>query len=1107
MPKPAHRTLSIVIFCALLCAAGALAQNTNSGDIRGTVTDASGAIVPGATVTVKNDETGAVRQFVTNGDGLYDSNSILPGTYTLSFSKAGFETLVRRSIVLRVGIITVNGQLTVGSTAQQVTVTSSVPLLKTENAQQSVTLPTRELTALPEVDPQNKWLGFMKLLPGAAGTPSQGDAGNPGIDQAIDGTSPYFSSYLIDGGSIRLPASANIDEQDNEAIAEVQVIALNSSAEYGGGGNVFNLISKTGTNQWHGAVYDYFQNDALDARDFFNSTGPKAKQRYNYFGASLGGPVKKNKFFFYFNFENLINPNTSTTTATVPTDAMKAGCFDPAIFGTALTLDAAHGGAPLTTNPAQCGSFNPADLAIPTADMDPVALNIQKYYPAATDQTLLSNNYRFLNPGTNNDRKEFIRLDYNISEKNRLNATLARHTTPLEETYSAFCPIQCELHWNTGYSGQISDVYTISPTMVNEFRFSTVRQGNWFIPASLGKGYPAKIGLQFSKVDEFPDVSIGGIGGNDSFNAGNDTNAIFIENSFDPSDVVTLIRGKHILHFGGELVFEQNNSTPWGNLHGAQLSFSGQYTAGAGNDVGYADFLLGDVQSWSALNQGEAATRSKNPSFFVQDDIKVRPNLTINAGVRWEVHGGFSNPFNEAGGFDPTLTNPITHTLGSIWFAGLDGARTQAFQTKSAVLPRLGFAWTLANNWVVRGGVGDYAALWSSDTAGGNIGFGTASLGTAFAAPGEPPVVLLSGSGANLPYLVGPDRNPGDYNGEGNGFIPYMPYNLPIMKGWQWNVSIQRRLPGNMVLEAAYVGSHWNNLMFEGDVNQVPADRLGGGQAARPYPQYLGIGPGSGGARTGLYTGVSNYNAVEFSLTKPFSRGLTADVNFTLSQMKDDMDTSGWGNQFGNVYYQDAYNPSANYGLSNFDTPAALKGAVVYAIPLGKGHRFLSSTAGDALLGGWQASTIFIAQSGAPITLVMSSATNSGALDGSWYPNLVGNPNVANPSLNNWFNQLAYATPKTNTFGNNPRNSIRGPDLTDVDFSLGKTFRIPRWEQGRLQIRMDATNFLNHPSFAPPNNSLNAAALAAGVPDPSVGQITGTTITGRVIQLSARFSF
>jgi hypothetical protein len=1098
--------LVFVFSLALFLAKPALSQNSNSGEIRGTVTDASGAIVPGVTVTVTNTDTGVSGDYVTNGEGLYDTSSILPGTYTLTFSKVGFERLVKRSIVLQVAIITVDGQLAVGVTTQEVTVTSTLEALKTENAEQSTTLPTFQLTNLPSVGPQSGWENFLVLLPGASGTPGQGNAANPGVDQQVGGTSPYFSSYLIDGGTIRLPASANIDEQVTESVAELQVVAENSSAMYGGGGDVFNLISKTGTNQFHGAAYDYNQNDAFNARDFFNSTGAKGRQRYNYFGGAIGGPVKKNKVFFYFNFEDLINPSSGTDVITVPTDAMKAGCFDPTLFGTKLTLDAAHGSTPLTTNVAQCGAYNAADLAIPTADMDPVALKTQSYYVTATDQTLIANNYRFLQTASNPDRKYFVRLDFNLSEKNRINVTLLKHPSPAHEGYSPMCPIQCQSEDTRGQSGQVTDVYTFSPSLVNEFRFATVRQGNWFTPASLGKGYPAKIGLQYSKVDMFPDVQINGVGGNGTFNAGNDTNADFVENAFDYSDTLTMIRGKHILHFGAEILRNQNNSTPWGNLHGAQLTFTGQYTAGTGGEVGYADFLLGDVQAWSALNQPEAGTRDWNPMFFVQDDIKVRRNLTVNLGLRWEIHGGFYNQYNEAGGFNPNLTDPTTGKPGYIWFAGLNGAPTDSFKTQyPIVMPRLGFAWSLTDKWVVRGGVGQYSAMWSGDTAGGEIGFGTESTGNAAASAGQPPVVQLDGTGANLPYsLLG--RIPSLYNGQAP---PYYPYDLPAMKGWQWSGSVQRRLPGNMVLEAAYVGSHWGNLMFEEDINSVPSNELSQGAAARPYPQYANIGIGAGGARTGLYTGISNYNSAQFSLKKPFGYGVSVDVNFVYSKMKDDMDTSGWGNQFGPVYYQDAYNPSANYGPSNFDTPKALKGAIVYQIPLGRGHRFLSSGGGNAALGGWQASTIFVAQSGAPFTLIMDENLSGASVtnQNTWYPNLVGTPKVSNPSISEWFNQLAYATPATNTLGTNPRNSLRGPDLTNVDFSLAKSFNIPRWEQGKLQIRMDATNFFNHPSFNSPNNSLNPAALASGVPDPSVGAITSTTVTGRVIQLSARFSF
>jgi hypothetical protein len=1110
--------------CALasvICLASlALAQNTNSGDIRGTVTDTAGAVIQGVNVNVTNNDTAVIKKFVTNSDGLYDTNSLLPGNYTLEFSKGGFATFKRGPIPLQVGIITVDATLKVGASTELVEVTSTAPLLKTEDAQVATTLSTQQLADLPNVDPANGWTYLMKLLPGATSTPGGTNGGgsgdqNPGVDQAIAGTMPYFSSYLVDGGSIWLPHSANIDQGLSESVAEVNVIGSNAPAQYGGGGNVFNIISKSGTNQFHGTAYEYFQNDALNARDYFNRTGRKGKQRFNYFGAALGGPVVKDKLFFYFNYQQLENPNSSIANVSVPTAAMKAGCFDPAIFGSNLTLDAAHGGAPLTTNPAQCGAFNTNDLAIPTVDFDPVAVNIQKNF-VAPNLSGLQNNYYYLKAGNGNLKKTFGRLDYNISDKSRINVSVTMHSIPhlTNVDPGPVCPIACENRAAEGYNAQVSNVYTVSSSMVNEFRFSFVRQANWFVPQTLGKGYPAQLGLQFSHADVFPTVQINGTGSPTNLAPG--TNAVFIENTFIPSDVLTMVRGKHILHFGGEVMFEQDNSTPWGSINGASLTFSGQYTTNNPKvNVGYADFLLGDVQAWSTSTQPEHGMRARNPSFFVQDDIKLRPNLTVNLGLRLEIHGGMTEVQNHMGGFDPTIPNPVTspptNPNGSIWFAGLNGARTQNFETKTKVMPRLGFAWQATNNWVVRGGVGQYAALWSMDTVGGPLGFGTGITGTASANPGQPPVVQLSGTGAGLPTISG--RNPASYitpaNPQGNGFIPYTPFDLPIMNGWQWTASVQRRLPANMVVEAQYVGSHWNNLEFLADVNQVPANKLGGGQSARPYPQFSSIGIGSGGSRTGLYTGVSNYHAAEVLLHKPFSYGLAAELSYTWSRLKDDMDSSGWGEQFGSVYYQDTYHPSANYAVSNFDRPNAFKGSLVYAVPLGKGHQYFNSALADAALGGWQASAGFIVESGSPFTVVMNSATPSGALcNGCFlYPNLVGNPSVSNQSLNHWYNQLAYAPPPPNTFGNNKRNSLRGPDLTDVDFSLAKSWGLPRWEQGKLQLRMDAINILNHPSFQNPSNNLNPTALVSGVPDPSVGRISATTITGRVVQLSARFSF
>ena len=496
------RTLRFVVgLCLLSCVAGlGFAQNTNSSDLRGTATDASGAVLPDVTVTVLNNDTGVSRVFVTNGEGLYDTNSILPGTYTVTFTKTGFQKLVKNSIVLQVGISTVDAQMRVGSVSEEVLVTSSAPLLKTEDGEVNNTLSTAQLTDLPNVDPANGWTYLMKLLPLATSTPMGTNGGgsgdqNPGLDQAIAGGMPYFSSYLVDGGSIWLPHSANIDQGMSESVAEVNVITATATAQYGGGGNVFNVISKSGTNQFHGSAYEYFQNDDLNARDYFNTSGPKAKQRFNYFGGAVGGPIFKDKLFFYFNYQQLENPSNSISTFSVPTAAMKAGCFNPALFGNNLTLDKAHGGTALTTNPAQCGAFdnnNGADLALPTADFDPVAASIQSFYPAP-NLPGIGNNYSYLKAGNGNSIKYFGRLDYNISTKNRLNITVTMHDNPHKTNWDPgpVCPINCENNAGEGYNAQVSDVYTINSSMVNEFRYSFVRQGNWFVPQTLGKGFPA----------------------------------------------------------------------------------------------------------------------------------------------------------------------------------------------------------------------------------------------------------------------------------------------------------------------------------------------------------------------------------------------------------------------------------------------------------------------------------------------------------------------------------------------------------------------------------------------------------------------------------------
>ncbi len=987
---PLASALAALIF---LTAGIGLAQNSNSGDIRGTVSDVSGAVIPDVKVTLLNTDTGASKELTTNSVGLYDAVSILPGHYTITFSKEGFERVVRAGITVAVGQISVDAQLGVGATQQEVQVTAEAPLLQTETAEQATNFQSKTLGDLPNVN--QSWENFLKLLPGASGTPnSNAGAVNPGVGLSINGTLPYYTNFLVDGASIRFPHSANIDDSSQvaETISELQVNTSTFSSSYGGGGAIFNVITKSGANQWHGAAYEYFENDKLNARSFFDGAKP-ARVRYNNFGGSIAGPILRNKFFFYFNLDRILHPNTTTTTTTVPTAAMEQGIFDPALFGT-------------IRNPTT-GAAYPLNQ-IPVSQQDPVALAIQKYFPAA-NLPGISNNYRYSQVANNPSWREFGRLDYNITANNRLTFSITEHTS-YGFTGNTACPIDCQNSTSGTYNAQVSDVHTFSATVVNEFRFGFARGGNWFIPGSLGLGYPAKIGLQYAKADVFPDINITGTAANHTLNP--QTSAIYIENSFSPSDVVTLIRGKHILHFGGEILSYQDNSTPWGNLTSASFTFNGQFTQ---SNVGYADFLVGQAQQWSALNQGEAGMRSKNPSLFVQDDIKLRPDLTLNAGIRWEMHGGFSEVHNQAGSFDPTITNPVTNTLGAIWFAPNNGRNKVMANDYLVFLPRVGIAWAPKDVWSIRAGFGIYGTLWSMDVDGSPIGFGTANGGSTSANPGQAPVATLSGSGAGLPFVAA-SRNPGAYNGQGGGNIPYMPYYTPVGRVYQWTVSMERQLGKSLVAQAAYVGSHGTGLEFQSDINQVPANRLGQGQAGRPFPQYLGIGPSVPGGLTGSFNNISNYDSLQLQLRKRLGHGLTTEMSYTWSKLLDDQDTSGWGSHYGNAYYQDAFNPSSNYGLSNFNVPQAFKGYVVYDVPLGRNHSFLNHGIGDAVLGGWQASSIFIAQSGVPLTVIMASSTNSGALDGFWYPNLVGNPTVAHQTINNWFNQLAYATPGNQQF-------------------------------------------------------------------------------------------
>ena len=1136
----------------------AFSQSTNSGDISGLVTDTSGAALSGATVTVLNINTGVSKTLTTNNDGVYDTSSIVAGTYKLTFAKAGFSPLVRSSVTINIGPTTINASLAVGAVTAEVVVTTDIPLLRTEDGEQSTTLTAQTLNDLPQVG--QDWSSFNILLPGAAGAPNamgQSAAGVTGTGTSngtmlsVNGNLP-FSTVLADGATTTLPASANSDINVQETIEEVKISTSAFSAQYGIGGILYNQISKGGSNGFHGAVYEYFQNDALNAHNYNFASTPQSKFiRYDNFGGSIGGPIIKRKLFFYFNYDQIIqHGGTQAGFYTVATPAVQGGDFtgQPTIYDPSTTAVFQQTGTftfPGDTKPTACPCFSRTSFAdeyhngnkIPTNRLDPVALAIQGFQPkpntaGTLSNGLVSNNYTYTSPSSNPFKKYFGRLDYDVKSNNRITISQTEGDNPGQSFGAGICPIGCQSGDVSQERAQATDVWTISPRLTNEVRMGYTNQLNFFVPATLGGGYPAKLGWKFAKTDDWPNIQITNYnqGCNGDIAACDQTNAVYKEHSYDPSDVVTLIVGKHILHFGGEFLILQNNSTQWGNQNAGQMAFTGTYTAqhtgSSSTGVSYADFLLGQAQNWSAVDKPEYSGRMKIPQLFIQDDYKLRPNLTVNLGLRYQIQTGWSDAHGNALSFDPTVANPgAGGALGAMWYqtTAANGRTRIQSSVYTTVLPRVGFAYQLNPNTTVRGGFGLYAYNWSNDTY--NNSQNLVTIGGAFGASGSvsdqtngtSSVVALSSNGSNLPYISN-STDPSAHNGSN---VPYAGYHQPVGGSYQWNLQAQQQLGTNMVFSLAYVASHGHNLPFPVDINQVPENRLSANdQQFRPFPQFgtietAGTPPSE--------NAISNYNSLQATIQRRLNHGLQMDFSYVWSHFLDDLDSAGWGSHSGPQQYQNAFNPAANYGNSNFDVRNAFKGSLIYQLPFGKGTMFLNNnTLLDEVIGGWKISSTIIVQSGQPYTVTMNN-DNSYSLAGShfsWNPNVIGNPKLQHPTVNQWFNEAAFAVPTAGTFGDERRNQFTGPAFNQVNLSLGKTFTI--WEQVKLQIHADANNAFNHPIFGQPTVGLNvcpSAAPSPGAPLPAgctafngavatgTSTITGLSGLGRTMQLAARLTF
>ena len=612
---------------------------------------------------------------VTNSAGIYDVPSVPTGEYTIKFSKAGFkEFRASRALTLEIQTIAADGTLQVGSLSEHVIVTAESPLVETETSDQRVDLNTAAIRAAPIVG--TDWRAEMiQLIPGVNTGGGAGEAN--GQAAGVNGTQSYNIMFLSDGGPATAPRDFNGSNyyMPVDAIGEVTINSANANVQYGSGLTSINVSTKSGTNQWHGSGYEYIQNTALNSRGYFNpAPETKSVEHWNTYGGSVGGPVIKNKLFFFFLYQR--NPSSTPTSGnySYPTAAMAAGNF--------------YGISGYNANPA---FFNPTTGAL-LAPIDPVASKLQSYFPAATAKGWIAgcpgpvnvsastpqtcpnttNDFVFNGSSPNTDTWYTGKADYEINSKQRLSFSFNYFPTvttyvPADPLFPNDATSSTQKGFTDNLTGQLSDVYTISPTVLNEFRVAASRELDKYSPPSLNKNDPTTIGLEPTYGTNAPSnvfhVGIdegAGVGQMDlgagicsSCNENGNISAVLGEGSYLVSDVLTLIHGRHTIKVGGEYDRFYQNYTNWGDISSGNFEFNGGVTG-----IPYADFLAGNVYGWFVFEADPTSAHTKGGALFASDDFKVSQHLTLNLGLRWQIQSGWTVSKNLFGNYDPVIPDP-----------------------------------------------------------------------------------------------------------------------------------------------------------------------------------------------------------------------------------------------------------------------------------------------------------------------------------------------------------------------------------------------------------------------------------------------------------------
>jgi len=1079
-----------------------------AGRISGTVVDSAGALIPDASVSATDTDTGVVTfTTATDHSGAYSVPSLQPATYSITVSHSGFKTEVRLGVVIEVAQNSVlDFTLQVGQTSQSVQVTAAAPLLITQSAALSNVVDSQGVVNLPL-----NGRFFTDLVTLTAGVAPASNVQNPNGDTFLgaragwpgvetNGQRPGSNNYTINGIDDEESTTANIILYPPvDSIQEFRIQTTNQDAQFGKNpGATINVVTRSGTNSFHGDAYEFFRNSALDASNYFDLPGAKPPFKLNQYGATLGGPIRRNKTFFFGYWEGERIRQGQTYVDTVPTAAMRLGDFSQA--GTPIydpqTLDP-------TTNLKQQFPGN----IIPTYRLDTVALRLIALQDPLPNRPGIINDYVF-NPSRNSDSNSFgVRIDHQLREKDSLFGQFLYQDFTLDDPSQLSLPIFPNSQF--GITKEITsatetlntrglhlaETHIFTPNVVADTRFGFTREFVFFPnPLQNTNNLATTVGIpninnpNVVYSQGLPGFSIGGFTG-----LGESSIQPFIvtDNNFEVTENMSWNKGKHYFEFGGDAIRRQFNFFQANGQRGT-FSFPGTYSsqlgvAGTGN--GYADFLLGiPSTSTLAVINNEVGQRQWETGMYFQDTWHLRSNLTLTMGARYELFTPRVEVNNRQANFDPLIAGGAVAVASS---SAPCGRALRCIDLKDFG-PRLALAYTLGTKTVVRSGFGifydDYAVNGFGGTTTGlmiNPPFyrGT-SIVNSITTPtntlqtGVPPVVSVPVvNGFVYPVAgISYDTVYQDPHGK-NAYVE------------EYNLTVEREVGSNGLASVSYVGNQSHRNQYTGNPNQaIPGP--GPIDARRPFPGFSDIAGM-------LMNGQGNYNSLQARFQQRVSHGLSFLAAYTYSHSIDDA-----VGEFGGV--QNNYDLSAERASSDWDLRNNFVLSGTYELPFGPGHAFGSNLEGlgSRIVGGWELNTIYTAESGSPFSPALTSpVANTGTFS---RPDRICSGKLSHPSVNEWFNTSCFTTPALYQFGNSGRNPLYGPGTDTLDFSIFKNTFITQDKNRYLQFRTEFFNILNHPQFNNPNASIGSPV--AGTIS-SAGDPADFSRTSRQIQFALKLYF